>query len=225
MPALPDVPGVTRVEVDFLVGTDANALIRWYQGYEGGPPAAADVADAAGEVFAALSGAAPAVMHADTSITEVRVTDLSSATGAEGTDSGAIVGTRAGGALGAAVAFLHNAHVGRRWRGGKPRTYWPIGTDADLVTRQEWESASVAEFTEFASLIQYNLIGVSSGATVWGEPVNVSYYGPPNRIITGSTGRVRTVSTVRAVPLVDIVTSFSGNIHLASQRRRNQIRG
>lgn len=225
MPALPDVADVLRVEMDFTVGTDARALTRWYQSYTGTPPAASDVAAFAGEVFSAFAGPGVAVIHTDTIQTEVRVTDLSSATGAQGTASGTSTGTRSGTALGAGVAFLHNGHVGRRWRGGKPRGYWPFGVSADLLTRQTWTSASLTDFESVATAMLQSLSAFSSGGTTCGGPVNVSYYGPPNRIITGSTGRVRTVSTVRVTPLVDFITAFSGNPNLASQRRRNLIRG
>jgi hypothetical protein len=113
---------------------------------------------------------------------------------------------------------------GRRYRGGKPRGYWPLGTATDLQTRQTWTS----DFTSAAVTILQNIYSQNNdqsadGCTITNQ-VNVSYYGPPNRIITGSTGRVRTVSTVRAVPIVDSVTAVSINDRLASQRRRNLIR-
>ena len=44
MPALPDVPGVIRFEVNFTVGTDAAALVRAYWSYTGGVPTPGDMA-------------------------------------------------------------------------------------------------------------------------------------------------------------------------------------
>jgi hypothetical protein len=53
------------------------------------------------------------------------------------------------------------------------------------------------------------------------DQVNVSYYGPPNRLITGSTGRVKTISTMRADPIVDTITGISCSSIPANQRRRS----
>lgn len=58
-----------------------------------------------------------------------------------------------------------------------------------------------------------------SGAGTLGT-VGVQYYGPPNRTITGSTGRVRTVSTLLATPVVWPVTGLNANARLGSMRRR-----
>ena len=224
MPALPPVPATVRFEIDFSVGADAAALCRFYWGYTGAAPAAADCA-----AFASLlqSGGATdlhPVMHPDTSVIEIRCLDLSSSTGAEGVNTTAIVGTEAGGPLPAGAAVLQNHLIGRRFRGGKPRNYWPFGTDTDLLTRQEWTTAALTAFESALTSWQGLLIAFASGGTTLEEPVNVSYYGPPNRIITGSTGRVRTVSTTRAAPVVDVITASSINPHVSSQRRRNLIR-
>lgn len=224
MPALPDVPNVIRFEMDFLVGTDAAALTRFFFAFTGGVPTPGDMASFAGLASSAAAGVLPAVMHPDTSLTEVRATDLTTAIGNTGVATTITAGTEAGSALGADVCVLYNEVIGRRYRGGKPRGYWPLGTAADLLTRQTWEAASITAFEGAINDIKGGLDGFTSGAITLGGPVNVSYYGPPNRIITGSTGRVRTVSTVRAAPLVDAITGASVNSHLGSQRRRNLIR-
>jgi hypothetical protein len=224
MPALPDVPGVLRVDMDYAVGSDATAMSRFYMAYHGTPPTAAFLASQATLFRASLTGSIGAIMHPDTSWTKTTITDLSSPTGAVGTDSTAVVGTRSGGPLPAAAAVLANFAIGRRYRGGKPRMYQPWGTDTDLLTRQEWLTASVTAFELSVESILIALEGDAGGGTNIDTSCSVSYYGPPNRIITGSTGRVRTVSTVRTVPLVDPVQASSVNVHVASQRRRNQIR-
>jgi hypothetical protein len=224
VPALPDVPGVIRCEVDFLVGSDAAALTRWYMAYSGAPFVPGSCAGFAGNLISEAGTILASMMHSDTSVTEARVTDLSSATGDAGSSSTTTAGTRSGAALPASAAVLLNATVGRRWRGGKPRGYWPLGTATDLLTRQTWESASQAAFLSALETVVTHLSGEANGGSVIGAPVNVSYYGPPNRTLTGSTGRVRTVSTVRAIPLVDAITGYGVNVHVASQRRRDLIR-
>ena len=103
--------------------------------------------------------------------------------------------------------------------------YWPLGTATDLETRQTWTTDAQSAFQAVFEAIYGSMTGSSADGCTVGDPVNVSYYGPPNRIITGSTGRVRTVSTVRATPIVDTALGGTVNLHLGSQRRRNQIRG
>ena len=225
MPALPPVPGVIRFEVDYQVGDDASALTRFYFSYTGGVPSPGDMDAFAGQLGSANGGILPAVLHPDTTAVETRATDLATSIGFTGTDSTPAVGTRSGAPLGADVCALFNFTIGRRYRGGKPRGYWPLGTATDLLTRQTWVGTSVTDFEGAFGATVGTLTGFTSGAITLGGQVNVSFYGPPNRIITGSTGRVRTVSTGRAVPLVDAVTAVSCNGHLGSQRRRNLIRG
>jgi hypothetical protein len=218
------VPDVIRFEVDFTVGTDAAALVRLFWAYSGGIPTPGDMLTFAGQLSSALAGPGVALFHTDTQVTEIRTVDLSTATGNTGTDSSVLVGTRAGEALGADVCALMNFTLGRRYRGGKPRMYLPYGVAGDLQTRQTWTSGALGEWTAGYLDTFGTLGGFASGAVTLGGQVNVSYYGPPNRIITGSTGRVRTVSTVRAAPLVDPIVTYAANTHLGSQRRRNLIR-
>ena len=226
MPALPDVPGVIRCQLDWTVGTDARALSRFFVSYSGAVPSITAIEAFATNLAGECDDVLPPLMHPDTTFTGVVLTDLSSPTGSTHTLVEDSVGVRDGDQLGADVCALGNIPIGRRYRGGKPRLYWPLGTSTDLETRQTWTSDAVSAFQAGFNAIASQLDGVSSDGTTCGVYCNVSYYGPPNRTITGSTGRVRTVSTVRTDPLVDVSPGpgISVNAHLASQRRRNLIR-
>ena len=224
MPALPFPGPVLKVDILFQVGSDAAALTRYFLGYTGSAPTAGAIDAFAGLLNPYCDDALPPLMHADTTYLGCTWTDLASSTGVEGTFPESSAGSRAGAALGADVCLLANMAQGRRYRGGKPRGYWPLGTATDLQTRQTWTSDfTSAAVTILQDIYSQNNDQSADGCTITNQ-VNVSYYGPPNRIITGSTGRVRTVSTVRAVPIVDSVTAVSINDRLASQRRRNLIR-
>jgi hypothetical protein len=224
VPALPSPGQVIRIALDFQVGSDAHALTRFFMSYTGTAPAASDLLGLAGTLNLACDALLPAVMHPDTSYLGCTLTDLASDTGAEVNAPETTPGTETGGPLGAAVAVVSKLTIGRRYRGGKPKGFWPLGTDTDLDTRQTWLAGSVTSFLDAIESIMTTLEGVSAGGCTIAVPVNVSYYGPPNRIITGSTGRVRTVSTVRAVPIVDTIVGIAVDTHLGSQRRRNLIR-
>jgi hypothetical protein len=226
VPALPDVPGVIRCQLDWQIGSDAAALSRFFVTYTGTVPSVAAMEAFASNLAGECDDVLPPLMHSDTSFLGCTLTDLSSPTGATHTQIEDAPGTRSGDQLGADVCALGNIPIGRRYRGGKPRLYWPLGTSTDLQTRQTWTTDAIAAFQSGFNAVVGQLDGVSADGTSCGIYCNVSYYGPPNRIITGSTGRVRTVSTVRTDPIVDVSPGpgISCNSHLASQRRRNLIR-
>jgi hypothetical protein len=224
VPALPSPGQVIRIAADFKVGSDAHALTRWFMSYTGTAPATSDLEHFAGLLNTAAGAVLPAVMHPDTTYLGCTLTDLASDTGAEVNLAADVVGTETGEALGAAVAVLTQLTIGRRYRGGKPKGFWPLGTAADLDTRQTWLAGSITNFTGAIEAVMTELEEMSSSGCTIGSPVNVSYYGPPNRIITGSTGRVRTVSTLRVTPIVDLITAIAVDASLGSQRRRNLIR-
>jgi hypothetical protein len=214
-----------HVQLDFLVGTDSAAMTRFYLLYTGGPPSGADMTSFASTLMVGCVGALPAVMHPDTSIESVTLTDLSSPTGATGFASTPTPGVRTGDALPAGAAVLGNYHIARRYRGGRPRGYWPLGTATDLLTRQTWVGASVSAFESAIETVTNTLDGSFHGTTSVGLPVSVSYYQGFTSVLNIITGRTRDVAKIRtgAIP-VDLVVSGSVNPHVSSQRRRNLIR-
>jgi hypothetical protein len=224
MPPLPSPGAVIKADLLFTVGTDAQALSRFYINYTGTPPTDASLTTFASLLNAECDDALPPLMHPDTTYDGCTLRDLGSDTGLEMSFPETSVGSRSGDALGADVAVLINMHIGRHYRGGKPRGYIPLGTATDLQTRQTWTT----DFQDAAGGTMSDVYGAMDGSSVdgctAGVLVNVSYYGPPNRYLGTAPGRIRTVSTVREVPIVDIVTTTSMNIKLGSQRRRNLIR-
>jgi hypothetical protein len=113
--------------------------------------------------------------------------------------------------------------IARRYRGGKPRTYLPMGDSGYLLNPQEWN-------TTFLGLAQAALNQIISDYAVTtvagcslGTLVNVSYYSGftirPSPPIAGV--RAKNIPTVRTAAVVDAVTSWTAEAKLASQRRRN----
>jgi hypothetical protein len=225
MPAMPPVPGVIRCQVDFLVGSDAAAMTRFHVTYLGGPPSAADMAAFASDLSVSCASDLPGIMHPDTSYESVTLVDLSSSTGSVGFVAAPTVGVRTGGPLPAGAAVLANYSIARRYRGGKPRGYWPLGTDTDLLTRQTWQSASISDFTGGIGNIVNGLDGLSNGSTTIIVPASVSFYSGFTSVLNIITGRTRDVPKLRTGgPVTDIIFGLSVNSHVSSQRRRNLIR-
>lgn len=218
MPALPSPGAVIKLTVDWGVEADSLAQTVHYFSYSGGAPSAGTLSAIATD--AVLNGATEFQPLANDSVGMLGATarDLSSAMGAEATAGTPWVGTR-GTALtppGAAIVVSHS--ISRHYRGGHPRSYLPLGVAGDIALTGLWASAFVtAVDTAWGAWIA-SLLG-THGLT---QLVNVSYYGPPNRTITSSTGRVRTVSTVRGTPIVDNVTGHVARKQIGSQRRRNR---
>lgn len=222
MPALPSASFVFKIALAWDVGTDANALTILHWIYAGLPPTGTQVTTWCTNFNALTAAEWPIVLGADTTYLGVAMTDLTSPTSAEGFAGTSVVGTRTGAFLGAGSALLVHYPIGRRYRGGKPRSYLPWGTADDLTTRNTFGTGSMATFnTTWAAILNAVPAAGPVGTAALVSQVNLSYYGPPNRIITGSTGRVRTVSTVRTTPIVDLISGFSMSAKVASQRRRN----
>lgn len=219
MPALPPVPNCLRVDFNYTVGLDPNSMSRLHFTYTGPAPSGADCIALAGSFRAAWNTNIKPLISVNNELIGVHVTDIASNTGASGSDATAVPGTRAGGNLQAATCALFNHTISRRYRGGKPRTYMPMGVTTDLVGAGNWQSTfQTAANSGWAAFITA-CKAASSGSTVISQFVNVSYYsGFTNK--TGPTGRSRAVSNVRGTPLVDVINGSTLNVAPGVQRRR-----
>jgi hypothetical protein len=228
MPALPTVANVLKYKITWTVEGDplANTILHYH--YTSGPPSDTDLTAFVVAMAAAVTAGLNAEYLASTTFSRHDVRDLSSDMGAVSGGTVDAIGTRAGSRLAPGTAALMNYGIRRSYRGGKPRGYWPIGASADVAATGFWTDAFVSEYgTAVADFIQAG-IGSFGGMTVDNQ-CQVSYYGPPNRILTNpSTGRARTVSTRRDAPggtghpIVDIINTQEPTKVIGSQRRRNR---
>jgi hypothetical protein len=209
------------VEYHFDVGTDDFALVRHFVGYTGDPPSAAGCNTLATHFMAQIVDfIVPQMNQASNSVKTV-VTDLSSDLGATGEDASNVTGGLTNDPVGADTAFLVNGIQGRRYRGGKPRSYWPCGDSGVLLDPQHWTADFTATMQTAAEDVATGEGTGTAGDTATTGPVCVSYYGPPLIVdISPVTGRARNRSTKRAVPIVTPITAVVASQVLASQRRR-----
>jgi hypothetical protein len=219
MPALPDVPSVLRFDMHFTIGEDLHAKDRFFMSYTGTAPTNAQLTTLAGAVATAYDTDLKNQAAADRTLTEIVITDLTSATASVGSDAVAIVGTLAGPGLPGNISTLESLGVTRRYRGGHPRIYWPFGGESVQLDDQKWTVAFVNGLdTQLALFYTAVKAAVWAGGGVLSQ-VNVSYY-EGFTVHTGVTGRARNVSTVRLVPLIDPVVGHQVRQGLASQRKR-----
>lgn len=221
MPALPPVPNVLRVVLRYKSSNDLDVINRVFFRYTGGAPGNAAMTTFAGSVAAQWASHLAALANTNISLIQTEAVDLTSASGALGVDNTVHAGTRAGEVMPAGTAVLINGDIQRRYRGGKPRTYFPGGVPNDLIDGQNWTAAFLASMTAgWGGFISGVAAAPPAGTTIPAQCFVSYYHG--FTVFTGSTGRARNVSTPRPTPIVDDGLNFSVNGRVASQRRRNR---
>ena len=220
MPALAPVAKVVRVR---WTGTDANddAVGTHVDiAYSGSAPSTAELNTFCTAVGTAWNTYLASVTPDDFTLTAVEAEDLTSPTASIGAAVVSHAGTATGTPPPLGTAFTLQYQVNLRRRGGHFHGQHRFGVMSDLQTAQTWTTGFVASvLTQWGEFIAAVLADTWSGAGALTH-VGIGYYGPPNRTITGSTGRVRTVSTALAFPVVYPVIGYAANTRLGSQRKR-----
>lgn len=220
VPALPPVPGVIRVQWRWTSGSDLDVVSRIYLAYTGTAPTDADMVTFAGTTNNHMASRFDTYWTPDVTLTECTCVDLSSPTAGIGVQTSSYGGTLSGAELPAQSCCLVNFAIQRRYRGGKPRAYFPFGSATTLNGKQQWTSTFQTNVTsQYAALIT-DIQGSPPGSATISGQVNVSYY-EGFTVFTTPSGRAKNISTLRpGGPHVDVVTGATANIKVASQRRR-----
>jgi hypothetical protein len=223
MPALPPVPATLRIDTEFAVGTDALVIARSFWAYSGSAPNSTTCLALATTIHGYGAAEFPPVMDSNVALNATRVTDLASPSGGDATYTAFHAGTRGSSLLPGGTTFLVNYKLGRKYRGGKPRNYFPFGTAADLTSPQAWSGSLVSAVQSAVGTWAATVAATASGGTTITQQVNVSYYSGFTPFTTPS-GRVKNISTLRpGGPLVNPITAIVANGVPSSQRRRNRV--
>jgi hypothetical protein len=218
MPALPAVPNVIRLQLLWTVANDADVSTTLYFQYTGDSPDGSACAGIAEAAYSSLAGLNYLWIDQVT-LTGIRCTDLSASDSGDAVHAAATVGTNSDAFVSAAQALLVNYTINRRYRGGKPRSYFPFGGQGDMSTPDAWSSGFVNScqtgLEDFFSTVQGTVV---DGTTV-SNHCNVSYYSGFT-VVTPAGKRAKNVSTLRVTPLVNTVVTLDVSPRLASQRRR-----
>lgn len=215
---LPASPCI-RVRMIYNTVAAADAGNRLYFSYSGSAPTAANCVTLASDIESAWATNLKPLISNDYALVEVDVLDIATDSGAFGTWTGDVVGTRTGTPPPVQCAMNVEFNIARRYRGGKPRCFLPAGIESDLLAPNTWtESFLSAVETGFSGFITA-VEALSVGAVGTLQHVNLSYYkGFTN--ITNSSGRERAVPTYRATALVDSITGYAVKQIIGSQKRR-----
>jgi hypothetical protein len=154
-------------------------------------------------------------------LTNVVLTDLTSATAAQANDATARVGTNGTSPAPLGAAIIIKRRIARRYRGGHSKVYIPGASIVSMGTNNQWVGASLTAFlAAWNNLISDILTAVPVAAAPAFE-VSVSYFQGFHNV-TFPSGRIRPVPTLRGSPLIDLVLGHAVNPVVASQRRRNE---
>lgn len=222
MPTLPAAGNVVAIKLQHnLNGKIVSS--NFFHSYTGGHPSISDCNAIASAVNTNWSTNIKAYLASAYKLAQVEVFDLSSNTAA----SGIYLSNTSGGLSGqqnpASVSTLLHHQIARRYRGGKPRTYMPYGITTHVGSGNQWLSTYVTSFqTAVQAFIAANAT-ITSGTTVLGGHVNVSYYSGYTWVPVGTSGRTKQTPTVRSTPLVEAIMTTTVSPNFGSQRKRNYV--
>lgn len=220
MPAMQPVPEVLKFRIVWTVDGDPAAMTGHYFKYSGGPPSGTDCATmGSAAVSAGHTRFGPYALDT-VGMAECEVTDLTSPTSAQGTGGTAWAGSQTSMTPPGAAVLVNHA-IARRYRGGKPRTYLPLGYSEVITSDGFWSNALVSGVDTAWGEWVADVIAASSGCSLT-NIVNVSYFDGFTNVPYGSPTKYRRVPTPRIPPVVDVITAHTTSKVIASQRRRNR---
>lgn len=219
MPPLPSPGAVIKValKVQDLASIDAGSS--FHLAYSGGPPNSTDMNDLATAINTAYEDNWLGNLHEDEALVLVTCTDLSSATGAIGTNSTSRAGTLSGTQLPSSICGLINHQINRRYRGGKPKTFMRAGVAESLDQTNQWEGSFVTSMLDSWEAFIAAVIATTGMSITITNIVNVSYY-EGFTVFTTPGGRAKNLSTLRTTPLVNPIVASTVPAKVGSQRRR-----
>jgi hypothetical protein len=206
MPPLPSPGKVIKMQVSGVNEGGEFTNIH-HISYVGVQPTVADLTALHGAIDS--SYATIFVNNAADTLTELnyKYTDLDSDTGAVYEASQSIAPTLAGVVVSINNAVCVSWEILRRYRGGHPRSYLPLGTGSTLegTSTINWQASFIAN-------VQANCISFMNAVNAYSGPnigqcslVNVSYY----------SGNAR-----RVTPVIDVIQTAIARTRVCSQRRR-----
>lgn len=218
MPPMADVANVVRLDLAFTINSVPGGS-RSFWHYSGGTPTGPNCQAWVNAVRPALVTNVIPLLTTATKLVGVKVSDLSSHSGASFQDLTSTAGSRAGSGCPANCAMMLNLVINNRYRGGKPRMFMPPGTLSDLLDAQHWTSAFQTSWNAAWLATQSAMLSVSGPISIDHQCVVHFFSGSevnPNPTRWGTTN----VPKPLPVPTTDIITAGVASAIVGSQRRR-----
>lgn len=218
VPPLPESP-VIRIRCLWNLTSVGEGGTRFFVGYSGPAPNSDTLENLGAAVFSAwaanLSGLCPFGITLDQVVCE----DITTYTGATGISGGSSAGSRTGTSLPFQCAAQANYSISRRYRGGRPKGFWPFGVTEDLADDGHFNTAFLTDMASNLDAFFSEVTAFTAGGFLLTGQVNLSLYNGFT-VTTPPDGRTRTVSKYRDTAVVDPVTAVNPVARIGSQRRR-----
>lgn len=220
MPALPPVPNVIRVRAVWTIMGKANQGARWFYLYSGSAPTTAALGTFGGLLQTQYLAHMVPNVNAGVTLTEWVLEDLSISTGAVAVVASNTPGTAVNNNISPATSVVTVYEVARRYRGGRPKTFWPPPGEDAIGTNGLFTPGFVSTFqTAQGNVIQAPVAATAGGTTITNH-VNVSYYEGFTVVTEPISGRARNAPKLRSSPLVEAVVGATVQPYVGSMRRR-----
>lgn len=221
MAALPATPEPV-IRLKFYHSIDSALLLGNHVDvfYSGSAPSSVDLSVIAADVATAWGANLKGLLSSSGLLAKVGAIDLANPGTVEGEAVVSIAGTRAGNIPTLASALVQVFHPAVRYRGSRPKTFWPFGTVNDVSGANTWTSGFTTTAAADLDAFLEELLGVTSGEATLSAPAYVKYYHKSTVVVNPTTGRARNVPTVLTPPQVYDVISWSLQTQLGSQRKR-----
>jgi hypothetical protein len=205
MAALQPVPGCTRMRFEHAIGTDVDVGTHIFLNTVQ-VPTQAHLDSVVNAAHASYAASCAGLLHNQARLTLVSATDLSDPAGPFSENAVEVAGTRAGAPHPANACALMTIPIERRYRGGKPRAYWPWGSQADVATPQTWSTAFLD-----ACLVGWNdlITAILTDLRAWAsasQMCSISYFSGRSWV-PDHLGNYHRIPTPRPVPKVDFLKS------------------
>lgn len=223
MSALPDVPGVLRLDILYGGGADISAGSRVFFSYTGTAPTDATLDTMCTALNADWETLFTSLTPSETVFFGTRLTDLTTPASGRGEVAASAAGDRGTTLIPFGAAAVLDFKIARRYRGGKPRIYLPLGIDSDITGGYQWTSAFTGDVATAWTGFKAAVIAYSASGMTMSEQVAVSYYSGFTNEAYGTPTKYRRVPTLRGGgPVTDVIFDHAVAAHIGSQRRRNQ---
>lgn len=171
---LPAISNVLRLRLLGVIQGQPWASIQ-YAKFLGPPPSSTDLATIGTQLATSWQNAIAPQCVPSVGLRVIEVIDLSSDVSSVGTTTSSINGTKTGAANPNNMAVVASYKINRRYRGGHPRTYWPMGNAADVLNGRLLQAA----FLPLASNAASAWVGNVNAILYAAQPLQhgcVSYY-------------------------------------------------
>lgn len=221
MPPLPPIPDTFRVTLKYSYGGDSNILNRFFMKYAGSI-SAGDATTMVGTVASSWATRMAPNTSPQCSLIQVSLNDMGSNTGVDVGPPVAEVGTGPDTGTVAGAAFIMSAHVALKYRGGHSRVYLPGMNHAGLADANTWTAAFSAAVSTAWTGILHDLAASPPPAVGALTQVAVHQYSSNLKDFGGTAPSTKPPPWPLTDPATIVITGWSANPQVGSQRRRNQ---